>query len=281
MFMGNAAGSEALSGLEPDTQVESNWVGPSAPTIKIAEVRGETAALRTWISSLETRRLLLQRRREALIDGAVLRADDSSYQGRLGRTAETLRKLNAELAASRDRLEIATEALTTVSKRVQARYRSAVAEPQTLRTRSIEDDVVETGVPGLKISGELACPVAGPVSFTDSWGAPRVGHTHQGADMMSDYGVPVVAITSGTASYVAYDGSGGNMIWIDGDDGNSYWYMHNQENLISQGQRVSMGQQIATVGDTGNASGTPHLHFELHPGGGSAVNPYPLVSSLC
>jgi murein DD-endopeptidase MepM/ murein hydrolase activator NlpD len=99
--------------------------------------------------------------------------------------------------------------------------------------------------------------------------------------MMADYGTPLVAITSGTPSYVAYDGSGGNMIFLDGDDGNSYWYMHNQENFVSVGQHVEAGEQIATVGDTGNASGTPHLHFEYHPGGGGAVNPYPLLASLC
>jgi murein DD-endopeptidase MepM/ murein hydrolase activator NlpD len=127
----------------------------------------------------------------------------------------------------------------------------------------------------------MTCPVAGPVSFVDSWGAPRSGHTHQGVDMMADYGTPVVAIVSGTPSYVAYDGSGGNMIFLDGDDGNSYWYMHNQENFVQVGQHVEVGEQIATVGDTGNAAGSPHVHFEFHPGGGAAINPTPLVSSVC
>jgi murein DD-endopeptidase MepM/ murein hydrolase activator NlpD len=126
----------------------------------------------------------------------------------------------------------------------------------------------------------MFCPVGGPTSFVDSWGAPRSGHTHQGVDMMGSYGTPLVAIVSGTITYAAYDGSGGNMIFLSGDDGNAYWYMHNQQNYVSGG-RVSAGQTIASLGDTGNAAGTPHLHFEYHPGGGSAVNPYPLVASLC
>jgi murein DD-endopeptidase MepM/ murein hydrolase activator NlpD len=70
------------------------------------------------------------------------------------------------------------------------------------------------------------------------------------------------------------------MIFLSGDDGNAYWYMHNQQNLVTSGH-VSVGQQIATVGDTGNAVGTPHVHFEFHPGGGAAINPTPLVASLC
>ena len=98
--------------------------------------------------------------------------------------------------------------------------------------------------------------------------------------MMGAYGTPLVAIVSGTITYAAYDGSGGNMIFLSGDDGNAYWYMHNQENFVTGGH-VTAGQSIASLGDTGNAAGTPHLHFEYHPGGGSAVNPTPLVASLC
>ena len=132
----------------------------------------------------------------------------------------------------------------------------------------------------VKATGGMFCPVAGPTSFVDSWGAPRSGHTHQGVDMMGAYGTPLVAVTSGTITYAAYDGSGGNMIFLSGDDGHAYWYMHNQQNLVTGG-RVAAGQRIATLGDTGNAAGTPHLHFEYHPGGGAPINPYPLVSELC
>jgi murein DD-endopeptidase MepM/ murein hydrolase activator NlpD len=98
--------------------------------------------------------------------------------------------------------------------------------------------------------------------------------------MMADYGTPIVAIVPGTITYSGYSGSGGNMLFLSGNDGNTYWYLHNQENLVTSGG-VSAGQQIGTVGDTGNATGIPHLHFEYHPGGGGPVNPYPLVASIC
>ncbi len=148
------------------------------------------------------------------------------------------------------------------------------------RIRNYEPDTTAARQGGSSTGSSMPCPVAGPVSFTDSFGAARSGHAHEGVDMMADYGTPVVAVVSGTITYAAYDESGGNMLILSGEDGNDYYYIHNQENLVSGGQ-VSAGQQIATVGDTGNAAGTPHLHFEYHPGGGGAVNPTGLASSLC
>ncbi len=124
----------------------------------------------------------------------------------------------------------------------------------------------------------LYFPVAGPHSFTNDWGAPRsVGGGHKGTDIMANYGVPCVAITSG--SVVQKSGkTAGNYVFLYGDNGHTYWYMH----LQSYGAtgHVSAGTVIGYVGDTGNARGCPHLHFEYHPGGGSAVNPYPLLKAI-
>lgn len=218
-------------------------------------------------------------------------SQDARVFVRLSRTDAELDDLTENLVSRKNALKNSSEELAQENKRLQAQFREVASEYQTLRqrltrsqtrsapARSSGDGSTSVDV---KVTGDLACPVAGPVSFVDSWGDPRSGgRSHEGTDMMADYGTPLVAIASGTPSYVAYDGSGGYMIFLEGDDGNSYRYMHNQENLISVGQRVEVGDQIATVGDTGNATGTPHVHFEVHPGGGAAVNPYPLVSSLC
>ena len=130
--------------------------------------------------------------------------------------------------------------------------------------------------------GSMTCPVDGPNSFIDSWGYPRSGgRTHEGTDIMAGSGTPVVAIADGTITYAGYGDSAGYWIILTGDDGNGYWYMHNTENLVSGGH-VQVGQQIATVGNTGNASGgAPHVHFEYHPGGGGPVNPYTMLRGLC
>jgi murein DD-endopeptidase MepM/ murein hydrolase activator NlpD len=129
-----------------------------------------------------------------------------------------------------------------------------------------------------------ACPVAGAVLFGDTWGDPRSGgRSHQGVDMMAAAGTPLAAIYSGTVS-LKINSLGGNTIWLTSGSGDQYYYAHLQSYAsgLASGQSVSEGQIIGTVGSSGNASASfPHLHFEYHPGGGSAVNPYPLVKSIC
>jgi len=134
-------------------------------------------------------------------------------------------------------------------------------------------------------SGGRTCPVNGAVSFTDTWGAPRSGgRTHQGVDMIASRGTPLVAIEDGVIARISASSLGGLTIWLTGASGDEFYYAHldGYASGVSSGDRVAMGTLIGYVGNTGNAQYTiPHLHFEVHPGGGSAVNPYPLAASLC
>jgi murein DD-endopeptidase MepM/ murein hydrolase activator NlpD len=133
-------------------------------------------------------------------------------------------------------------------------------------------------------AGSGACPVAGAVSFTDSWGAPRSGgRSHKGVDMIAARGTPIVSIYPGKISRFSNSSLGGKSIYFFSDDGDMYYYAHLDDFAdVGTGQHVEAGTVIGYNGSTGNAPEyLPHLHFEYHPGGGSAVNPYPLVRSLC
>jgi murein DD-endopeptidase MepM/ murein hydrolase activator NlpD len=128
------------------------------------------------------------------------------------------------------------------------------------------------------------CPVAGAVSFSDSYGAPRSGgRAHRGVDMIAARGTPIVAIYSGKIRRFANSSLGGLSIYFVSDDGDMFYYAHLDSFAdVSAGQHVDQGQVLGYNGSSGNApEWLPHLHFEWHPGGGSAVNPYQLVRSLC
>jgi murein DD-endopeptidase MepM/ murein hydrolase activator NlpD len=130
-----------------------------------------------------------------------------------------------------------------------------------------------------------ACPVAGPVSFVDSWGAPRSGgRFHEGVDMIASRGTPVVAVYDGTVLRMRTSTLGGLTVWLRDRNGDEYYYAHLDGYApdVAEGATVESGRVLGYVGSTGNAPDyLPHLHFEYHPGGGAAVNPYPLVVELC
>ena len=129
--------------------------------------------------------------------------------------------------------------------------------------------------------GSWMCPVQGPRAFTNDWGDPRSGgRRHQGTDILAPRGTPVVASVSGSVR--GHNSSlGGISYYLQGDDGNEYFGTH-LDSLSGASGRVSQGTVVGYVGNTGNARGGPtHLHFEIHPGGGRAVNPYPTLAQHC
>lgn len=123
-----------------------------------------------------------------------------------------------------------------------------------------------------------ACPVPEYTWWSNDFGAPRVGHTHQGNDIGASQGAEILAPFDGNAS-MSSDSLGGLTVTVSGKDG----YVYNAH-LVKYGKsgRVDAGDVVGYVGATGNAQGTsPHNHFEWHPNGGSAIDPYDVLSEVC
>jgi hypothetical protein len=128
-------------------------------------------------------------------------------------------------------------------------------------------------------------PVQGNCWFTDTWGAPRSGgRKHEGVDIIAAANKFVYAVADGTLTRKYVDTPGalaGNGWRLTAPNGTYFFYAHFSAFApnLAVGSTVKAGQVIGFIGQTGNA-GTPHLHFEIHPGGGAAVNPTPAVKAV-
>jgi hypothetical protein len=143
----------------------------------------------------------------------------------------------------------------------------------------------------------LIFPVVGTTSYSDDFGAPRAGGAHQGIDILAARHAPAVAVEAGTIVFWTTSANAGCMLYLHGASGTTYLYIHLNNDLTSHndnrgtcvagtsyapglkdGARVAAGQLIGFVGDSGDANGIhPHLHFEVHPNDGAAVDGYPYL----
>ncbi len=130
-------------------------------------------------------------------------------------------------------------------------------------------------------------PIGGayPTPLIDSYGFPRMTgtadeHWHEGIDIFAKRGTPLVAAERGIITKLGVGRLGGLKFWLKGESGSEWYYAHLDSFApgLANGVVVEAGELVGYVGNTGNAVGTPpHLHLQLHPGGGRPVNPYPLL----
>jgi hypothetical protein len=140
----------------------------------------------------------------------------------------------------------------------------------------------------------LIFPIVGSAAWSNDFGAARYSGTHQGNDLMAPRRTVAVAAEAGKVKFWTTSAPAGCMLYLYGKSGTTYLYIHLNNDVtkandnhgkcvpgtayfkgLNDGESVEAGQAIGYVGNSGDADSTdPHLHFEVHPNDGGAVNPY-------
>jgi murein DD-endopeptidase MepM/ murein hydrolase activator NlpD len=180
------------------------------------------------------------------------------------RAVADLAALDADLAAQRDQLA------------AQRKQQQDTLDQLKSQSKVIDAKLADVPVGPVQVVDGMVCPLPG-AAFSDDFG-PRGAGFHPGNDLHAPTGTPELAVVNGDLTFG--DGGGGGMgAYIAGDDGNRYVYYHLSQ-YVGAPRHVAPGEVIGKVGSTGNATG-PHLHFEIHPGGGGPIDPFPTLSRIC
>ena len=231
----------------------------------------ERLAAAAYVAAVDAYVSLAATSDDVIVLGTALEQGTSTYVRLLDRQAQVDAQLRAVVArrsdgwASLDRAEARNRTL-----------RSRVADGERLLTAfELGADVAVTG---------FHFPVAGPTDFSDTWHAPRSGgRLHQGTDLFATEGTPLRSVERGVLTRVGHGTLGGTKLWLVGESGTQYYYAHLRSFApgVTDGLVVDAGAVIGYVGHTGNARTTPpHLHFEVHPGGGPAIDAYPMLRAV-
>jgi peptidoglycan LD-endopeptidase LytH len=235
------------------------------------------ARLETVTSELHDREATLQSEiKDARTALSTMQSQARDAEQALASAGRAENDLRAQLAAQK-RLQELSAILTSARARSAARSSSASSGSSGSSSGS-------GGAAGqIIVHGAWVCPVQGPMSFTDTYGSPRSGgRRHMGNDLFAPIGTPVVAVTDGSVFFQG-DPLGGNAAYVQGNDGNTYYYAH-LDDYVGGARSVRAGELIGHVGNTGDArSDPPQLHFEIRPGSANArgIDPYPTLAAHC
>jgi murein DD-endopeptidase MepM/ murein hydrolase activator NlpD len=211
----------------------------------------------------EQRRLAAQQAAEA-----AQRAAEEAQRVAAQQAAAAVRQAEQDQAA-------AQAAETAAQQAAAAPAANDVAQPPAPAGTDDAPQALAASPSAAPANPGMICPVQGPTAYSDTWGDGRPGgRHHEGVDMISPHGTPLVAVADGDARFWT-NSEGALGVSLTADNGTRYYYGHLSSYEGSDG-RVSTGQVIGYVGSTGRTT-VNHLHFEVHPGGGAAVNPYPYV----
>lgn len=278
-------------------------------TARVADLEERIARLDERLTTLEVqqrqavrqlesaREIFAQRAVDAYVRGnspgfeAILRAEDPSQLEANSSFVATV--LDADALAVQDylraRAALTVDLVDAADERFAARSQLSRARDDA-RALAVEAEDAEVRLAAFQAGSSIyvsgfVFPVAHPYEFISSFGFPRGGGTrrHQGNDIFAPRGTELYAVERGVIQNMGTASLGGIKLWLVGESGTSYYYAHLSAFAagVRNGMVVEAGELVGYVGDTGNAVGTPpHLHFEIHPSGGAAVDPYPLLSTV-
>jgi murein DD-endopeptidase MepM/ murein hydrolase activator NlpD len=218
----------------------------------------------------------------APVTGSPITIDSLPVRGQKGENVRTLQNalINAgiEVKGGADGVfGVATSVSIGKFQSAQGLNVTTALDAPTAAALGLIPSLAELGLPTLQ-----AFPVQGRCGFTDSWHAPRPGgRLHEGVDIIGARGLAIYAVADGVITRMLTGGTlSGNSIRLTIADGTYFFYAHLDGFAagLAAGQTVRAGQIIGYLGSTGSTSN--HLHFEVHPKGGAAVNPYPIVKAV-
>src|SRR5215208_4902269 len=176
-------------------------------------------------------------------------------------------------------------------------YRTALRGLLSLLIAAAATTGAATAGTGKGVVPPLIFPVVGEVGYTDDFGDTRGNGRHEGNDLMAPKRATAVAVEAGTVKFWTTSAQAGCMLYLYGASGTTYLYIHLNNDLtlgndnrgkcvagvayadnLKSGDRVQAGQPVGLVGDSGDANGiASHLHFEVHPKGAAAADPFPFL----
>lgn len=236
---------------------------PSAPTLVGA------AALALAATGAVT--ITQQNDSPALAAGDLQRLSQANALSGVSSTGSSLDLSGRHLALSRDSqrqaLQEAADEELQAAAEAQARQRNAALAELAASAEKHADALARNA---------WQVPVqSGAYRLTATFGQCSWlwSNCHTGLDFAAPSGTPIMAIAGGVVTEAGYSGAYGNRTIITLPDGTEMWYCHQSSYTVSVGETVSPGEQIGTVGSTGNVTG-PHLHLEVRPGAGDPTDPY-------
>jgi murein DD-endopeptidase MepM/ murein hydrolase activator NlpD len=208
---------------------------------------------------------------------------------RIGSEGPAVRDLQRELRRRGIRVAVDGEfgpatkrAVKLMQKRLRMRP-TGIADARLLKRLGLQMRAAASApaaTPALTTSQYLQVfPVSGTYQYSDDFGEPRHQGAHQGVDVMAARNTPLVAVADAVVNRLSRTdtGLGGINVWLERPDGVEFYYAHMESIAagLAEGAKVTAGQVIGAVGNSGDARyGATHLHFEIRPGG-TPIDPYP------